>query len=183
MTKKHTPKTSDSVEEPLDDQSSAELDQLKQDIETMRVGWQRTQADFENFRRRTTEDHAGRVAVTVAQSLLAVTQVAENLRRSLNSFTAESPSANEITAWRSGVEQVARQLDSALVAAGLEPMNPAVGDAFNPAEHEAVSQLADETVPADHVLQLIERGWRSNGRVLKPATVVVSAGKAAVDSK
>ena len=158
---------------------SSDLKQLEEEINQLRTGWQRTQADFENFRRRMVQDQHDRTAYEVANALMAIAPVAENLRRALADAESKTEATPEqMKAWQNGVAQISRQLDQALSGAGLAPICPEPGEDFNPAEHEAISHLPSKEIALDMVIQTVERGYKVGNRVLTPAKVVVSAGSA-----
>ncbi|MDP9189506.1 MAG: nucleotide exchange factor GrpE, partial [Actinomycetota bacterium] len=72
-----------------------------------------------------------------------------------------------------GVELVHGQLQAALARAGVESYDPA-GERFDPTVHEAISTRAADEVDPGTVVETLERGYRMNGQVLRPARVVVS---------
>ncbi len=161
-------------------QESPELATIKADLDSMKLGWQRTQADFENFRRRTREEQTYRTATEVSRALADILPIAENLRRSLAEMKLKTELSTDVEAWVSGIGQIARQLDAALAAAGITPVDPAAGAAFNRSEHGGVSHLPHPTQPADRIVHTVERGYRAGEQVLVPAKVVVSAGPTGV---
>ena len=75
----------------------------------------------------------------------------------------------------SGIENVAQLFRSELKSMGVEGYS-AVGEPFDPNVHEAIRRDYHETVPAQHVIEEYHRGYRINGRLLRAALVVVSAG-------
>ena len=78
----------------------------------------------------------------------------------------------------SGVNMIAQQLKAVLTQAGLEEIN-ALGQPFDPTLHEAISQMESAEVPEGNVLHQTRRGYRLNGRLLRPASVVVAKAPAA----
>ncbi len=157
----------------------ADGEALQAEVATLRQGWQRTQADFDNFRRRMIAEQQDRTVVAVGQALLNLTPVAENLRRALGeleTLTAGADSTESWRAWANGVASIARQFDQALIAAGLSLIDPAPGTPFDPHEHEALTHQPHADHGTDTVTHVAERGYRAGGRVLAPAKVIVSAG-------
>ena len=159
--------------------STTELAALKSQLSEATQGWQRTQADFDNFRRRTQAEQQDRAATEVGRALQALTPVAENLRRAvsdLETLKPETALVDQLRSWATGVQSIARQLDQALSAAGLTPIDPQPGEPFNPHEHEALTHQPHENHAADTVSSVIERGYKVGTRVLNPAKVTVSSG-------
>ncbi len=128
---------------------------------------QRTQADFENFRKRAAREAAAageRARGSLARELLPVL---DNLERALASAEEGEQHLAE------GVKLVHQELVAVLKRNGVEQFDPA-GERFDPTFHEALSTREEESTDAGMVLDVIEKGYRVNGTVLRPARVVVS---------
>jgi molecular chaperone GrpE len=126
---------------------------------------QRIQADFENYRKRAAREAA--VAGERAKSGLVreLLPIVDNLERALTSAEEGEQHLAE------GVRLVHSELIAVLERNGVQQFNPA-GDRFDPAEHEALSVREGEEPGV--VLDVVEKGYRANGTVLRPARVVVS---------
>ncbi len=155
-------------------QQPSELETLAKRVEELTAGWQRTQADFENFRRRTAQEREQLERLTAARTLLEITPALDNLRRALDHASDESGSLIE------GIRHIERQLGDVLTRHGIERI-PTIGEAFNPMLHEAIGQQEGGEAP-DTIIQEIEAGYRTSDTILKPAKVIVSAGPAAAES-
>ena len=125
----------------------------------------RAQADFENYRKRAAREAA--VAGERAKSGLVreLLPIVDNLERALASAEDGEQHLAE------GVRLVHSELIAVLERNGIQQFNPA-GDRFDPAEHEALSVRSDGEPGV--VLDVVEKGYRANGTVLRPARVVVS---------
>ena len=126
---------------------------------------QRTQADFENYRKRAAREAAAageRAKSGIVRELLPIV---DNLERAITSAEEGEQHLAE------GVRLVHSELIAVLERNGIEQFNPA-GDRFDPAEHEALSVRNDGEPGL--VLDVVEKGYRANGTVLRPARVVVS---------
>lgn len=132
----------------------------------------RAKAEMENVRRRAQEDVA-------KAHKFAVESFAESLLPVLDSLDAAlRVEGGASDAMRSGVELTLRQLTAAFERNRLLPIDPA-GEKFDPHHHQAISMLPSDTVPAQHVIGTLQRGWTIADRVLRPALVTVSQGPAA----
>lgn len=150
------------VERDLDELSAARRERDEY-LELAR----RTRADFENYRKRVareTSEATARGKAALARELLPVI---DNLERAL----ASSPGKGDGLA--KGVALVLEELRAKLQAAGVEAFDPA-GERFDPELHEALSTQSREDTEAGVVLETVEKGYRMNGQVLRPARVVVS---------
>lgn len=132
----------------------------------------RAAADLENFRRRTVREKDELRTAATGRVLEDVFPVLDNLALALQA--AKQPGA-DVKTLVGGVDMVLGQLKSALASHGLKEISP-VGQPFDPHQHEAISHLASPSVPAEHVVNVVRTGYSLNGRLLRPAAVVVSSG-------
>jgi molecular chaperone GrpE len=129
---------------------------------------QRTQADFENYRKRAAKDAAGAGERAKAGLVRELLPVLDNLERALATADGDSSSVVE------GVRLVRADLVGVLERSGVESFDPA-GEPFDPTVHEALStRPAPEGTSAGIVMDVVEKGYRLNETVLRPARVVVS---------
>src|SRR5436190_7719443 len=133
----------------------------------------RASADMDNFRRRTVREKDELRATATGRVLEDIFPVLDNLALAINA--AKQPNA-DLKSLVGGVEMVLTQLKSALAAHGLKEINP-VGQAFDPHQHEAISHQPSKDVKAEHVLNVVRTGYSLGGRLLRPASVVVSSGR------
>jgi molecular chaperone GrpE len=127
----------------------------------------RTQADFENFRKRTAKDLATagtRAKLGLVRDLLPVL---DNLERALESAESQDGLAE-------GVRLVLADLRGVLAREGVEPVEPG-GDRFDPTVHEALSTRPEDGAEPGIVLDVVQKGYRMGDTVVRPARVVVSA--------
>ncbi len=127
---------------------------------------QRARADFENFRKRAARDAADaerRGKAGIARDLVPVI---DNLERALAAAPEDDP-------LRKGVELVHADLASVLERGGVEAYDPA-GETFDPAFHEALAKRAERGAEPGTVVETVERGYRLDGQVIRPARVVVA---------
>jgi molecular chaperone GrpE len=126
---------------------------------------QRTQADFENYRKRAAREAAAAGERAKSGLVRELLPIVDNLERALASAEEGEQHLAQ------GVRLVHAELIAVLERNGVEQFNPA-GDRFDPSEHEALSVRADGEPGV--VLDVVEKGYRANGTVLRPARVVVS---------
>ncbi len=132
---------------------------------------QRTQADFENFRKRSARDAAvatQRGAMKLAKELLPAV---DNLERALEH--APQPSDDSEQAFLAGINHVHSDLIAALARAGIERYSPE-GEPFDPTLHEAVAQQPVDGFAPGTVVEVFQRGYRIGESVVRPARVVVA---------
>ena len=132
---------------------------------------QRTQADFENFRKRMTRDVAAAEARGVTRLAKELLPALDNLGRALAAAETEGESAGHLG---TGVKLVQDELLAALRRVGIEPFSPE-GERFDPNEHEAMVQQPVEGAASGTVVEVYQQGFRCGESVLRPARVVVAA--------
>lgn len=134
----------------------------------------RAVADLENFRRRTVREKDELRQFAASGVLEDLLPVVDNLGLAINA--AKQPNA-DIKNLTGGVEMVLTQLKSALASHGLKEINPA-GQPFDANLHESISAQPSAEIPEGNVTGVVRPGFSLNGRLLRPASVVVSSGAA-----
>jgi molecular chaperone GrpE len=127
----------------------------------------RAQADFENYRKRAAREAAAAGERAKSGLVRELLPIVDNLERALASAADSEQHLAE------GVELVHSELLAVLERNGIEQFDPR-GARFDPGEHEALSMRAEDGAEPGVVLDVMEKGYRSNGNVLRPARVVVS---------
>ena len=154
------------------------LDEAEREKAQFKALAQRAQADLINFRKRAEEERAELAASAGAQVILRVLPVLDDLQRALAHAAAEAPEARN--GWLEGFQLIERKLHGIFAAEGLERIE-AEGAAFNPFEHEVVGRLDVIGRRDGEVLEVTRQGYRMNGRVIRPAQVVVQSRPPAAD--
>jgi molecular chaperone GrpE len=128
---------------------------------------QRTQADFENYRRRMARENA-------QAGERGVAKVARELLPALDHLELALKAAEGHEDVVKGFAMVSGELQSALGRVGIEAFAP-TGERFDPNEHEAMAQTPIEGAEPGTVVEVYQQGYRINGTVLRPARVVVAS--------
>lgn len=139
----------------------------------------RAAADLENFRRRTVREKDDLRTTATGRVLEDIFPVLDNLGLAI--AAAKQPNA-DLKSLVGGVEMVLTQLKGALATHGLKEVNP-LGLPFDPHQHEAISHEPNDKVKEEHVSAVVRTGYVLNGRLLRPASVVVSSGPAKKSEK
>lgn len=132
----------------------------------------RTAADLENFRRRALREKDELRQLATARVVEDVLPALDNL--ALGLAAAKQPNA-DLKSLVGGIDMVLAQLRGALANHGLKEINPA-GQPFDPHQHEAISHAPSADVKEEHVVTVVRTGYSLNGRLLRPASVIVSSG-------
>ena len=149
---------------------------LEADVEALRDRWLRAQADMQNLRARTQREVADARAYATQKFARDVVEAAENLRRGIESLPPATEDEPELLAkLRGGFESVEKSFLAILERNGVTRQD-AQGQPFDPEMHQAMAQQpAPEGVAPGTVIQAWTPAWLLNGRLLKPAMVVVAA--------
>jgi len=133
---------------------------------------QRTQADFENYRKRVAREAQVARDKGVKQVVSELLPALDNFERALAAAEAEeADSEHHLT---KGIRLVQQELVNALARVGIEPFSPK-GEAFDPTQHEAMAQQPVEGAQSGTVVEVYQQGYRLGGNVIRPARVVVAA--------
>jgi molecular chaperone GrpE len=157
---------------------AAQLEAAKAEAATNYDKFVRTAADLENFRRRMVREKEDLRTTATGRVLEDIFPVLDTLALAISA--ARQPNA-DIKSLVGGVDMVLTQLKNALANHGLKEINP-VGQPFDPHQHEAISHQPSKEVKEEHVLNVVRPGYSLNGRLLRPAGVVVSSGPAKKDA-
>ncbi|SER80204.1 nucleotide exchange factor GrpE [Salisediminibacterium halotolerans] len=163
---------SENTAEHTDDEwvPKSELEDLGVKLKEMEEKLLRVQADYDNFRRRTKQEKEA-AAKYRSQNL------AESLLPAIDNFERAmmiTPEAEETQSLLKGVQMVYNQLLEALEKEGVTPI-ASVGEPFDPHYHQAVMQEESAEYDSNIVIEEMQKGYRLNDRVLRPAMVKVSA--------
>jgi molecular chaperone GrpE len=138
---------------------------------------QRTQADFENYRKRAVRDAAAAQERGAAKLALALLPAIDNLERALahvdTTETDASADGNGDASLIAGIKHVHGDVIAALGRAGIECYSPQ-GEQFDPQYHEAVAQQPVQGAQPGVVVEVFQRGYRMGENVVRPARVVVA---------
>ena len=178
MTKKKEQKTqkntSNKVMEDLSDGSEIEdlKSQLEEAQQSAKDNWDkllRSQAEMENLKRRTLKDLENAHKYALDGFVKALLEVSDSLSMGLKSATEEKATLENTV---EGLELTNKVFNSTLEKFGVETVNP-VGEKFNPELHEAVTMIPMSGKKSNTVLEVVQVGFTLNGRLVRPAMVIV----------
>jgi molecular chaperone GrpE len=154
----------------------AELEEVRAQLETTqqesaenKAGWQRTAADYANYRRRTELDREQNLGLANEALLSKLLAIVDDFDRAI----ANKPDELAKAPWVDGIVAIDRKLRQLLDSEGLTPIE-AEGQMFDPHQHEAIVQVESDKVPEGTVTAELQRGYRLRDRVLRPSLVAVA---------
>ncbi|MBI2758656.1 MAG: nucleotide exchange factor GrpE [Chloroflexi bacterium] len=155
------------------DPTRAEFDALQQKLVEVEAqasefkdGWLRTQAEFQNYRKRIERDNELTYVSMKGDIIKKVLPALDDLERALQNRPADN-------AWASGIELIARKLQNILESEGVRRIE-AEGVMFDPAFHEAISHEPSEAVESGYIIAVAQNGYMLGDKVIRPALVRVA---------
>src|SRR2546430_697001 len=146
---------------------------LQGDLDRFRDLALRTQADFENYKKRAARERDEGIKYANRSLLERLVPIVDNFELGLSA----AREGGELSPFYSGMGMVLKQFPDFLADAGLEPID-AVEKKFDPTLHEEIGHEPSNKVPEGGVIRKTRRGYRLKDRLLRPAAVVVSSGAA-----
>src|SRR5260370_31782917 len=164
-----------------DDPEEGSVEALTKEAAEARDKMLRTLAEMENLRKRTSREVADARTYGITGFARDILDIADNLQRALDAVPAEMKATADpaLNAFIEGVELTERSLLNTLEKNGVKKFDPA-GEKFNPNFQQAMYEVPDTSVPSGTVVQVVQAGFMIGERVLRPAVVGVSKGRAKV---
>jgi molecular chaperone GrpE len=148
-----------------------QLDEATAKAETNMAGWQRSQADFVNYKRRCEQEMSDMAQFASSSVILSLLPVLDDFERAFSSSHREREAVD--AAWVEGMRLIEKKLKATLEMQGLSTIK-AQGELFDPRVHEAVREGKGKE---GFVVQEIQKGYKLHDKVLRPAKVMVGTGE------
>jgi molecular chaperone GrpE len=148
-----------------------DCDGLQADLDRFRDLALRSQADFENYKKRSAREKEEAIKYANSSLLEKLIAIVDNFELGLEAARAEGEKSPVF----SGMSMVLKQLMDFLTDSGLQPID-ATGQKFDPNLHEAIAHEPSEKFPEGVVVRQTRRGYKMKDRLLRPSSVVVSSG-------
>lgn len=155
--------TEEDIEEK---QISEEQDGLASEINDLQTKLVRLQADFQNYKKRVEKEKDDLVSIGVISIVNQMLPVIDNFERAL-----EQDSSDE--SFKEGIKMIYEGLKNALKEKGISEIT-SLGEEFNPDLHQAVSMGHDENYEENMVINVLQKGYEYNGKVIRHAMVIVN---------
>ncbi len=173
------PPTEDLTPEQALQAANERVATLEAELAEMKERWMRAEAENANVRTRARKDIDDARQYAVQKFATDVVETAENLKRGIDSLppaAADQPAI--VSKIREGLDSMERSFVGTLERNGIKRNDP-VGQMFDPNLHQAMQEQETETHAPGTVLQAWSQAWTLNGRLLRPAMVVVAKAPAA----
>jgi molecular chaperone GrpE len=145
-----------------------ELAEAKEKADTYYKNWQRSAADFANFKRRVEQERGESARLASAALVINLLPVYDDFDRAVASVDAQLAGLN----WVQGVSAIHQKFGRLLESMGVKEVQ-AENEQFDPSRHEAVGRQPGEE---GKVLHVVQKGYELQGKVIRPAMVIVGDG-------
>jgi molecular chaperone GrpE len=152
------------------DELQSEIEKLKEDAAVARDQTVRAHAEMQNIRRRAEQDVEKAHKFALDRFAGDIVNVADNLERALTTIDSGDEKQKAIA---EGVELTLKSLLDTLAKHGVQQLNP-LGEPFNPQQQEAIAMVTNTAMEPNSVMDVMQKGYALNGRVIRPARVVVT---------
>jgi molecular chaperone GrpE len=142
------------------------------------AGLQRERAEFNNYRRRTTEEREQMLGLAGEDLIRKVLAIADDFDLAIE----KQPPDLAGNSWVEGVTAIDRKLRALLESEGVSPIDAPAGTRFDPREHEAIATVPAPGRTEGEIVDVVRRGYRLRDRVIRPALVAVASGEPATDA-
>lgn len=160
----------------IDSDKEEDLEVLKQNLQEEKTkaeeylaNWQRSQADFINYKRRSEKEKEELGEYSRASIVQCVLPILDDFERAISAIPDQAVESN----WVEGVRMIEKKLRTILESEGLSCIE-AIGEPFDPYQHEAVRQESGED---GVVLNEVQKGYKFNDKVIRASQVVVGNGE------
>lgn len=149
------------------DKAEKALEDTKKELEAQKNNYLRLAAEYDNYRKRTTNEKSSIYSDATAKAVSEILTVADSLEMALKA------AENAPEEFKKGIELVAAQMQSALAKLNVEKFGE-VGEEFNPELHNAVSRVEDENLGENVIAQVFQSGYKTGDKIIRHAMVQVA---------
>jgi molecular chaperone GrpE len=149
-----------------------ELAAARSELETAFADVLRARAELDNVRKRAQREIEQAHRYALERYVTELLPVCDSLELGVEA----AASTRDVDAMREGIELTLKMLQEAFGRTGVEPLAPAAGERFDPELHQAMGMEESSDCPPGTVLRVMQKGYRLNDRLLRPALVVVARG-------
>ncbi len=145
------------------------LDEVQAKADEYLDGWQRSRAEFANYKKRIEREREEERSRIKGEILIRYIGIVDDLERALK----DRPQQEELASWAEGIDLIYRKLKTILESEGITRIE-AEGKQFDPNYHEAITQVESDDHQEGEIVEVIQQGYQIGERVLRPALVRVA---------
>lgn len=147
-----------------------EIKELEEKIRQLKNGWQRTQADFENYQKKMESMREEWISGANLDLIMKILPILDNFRRA----ALHVPENLQNSEWVKGVQMIEKHLEDILTQEGLTKIETKAGEQFDPNFHEAISHEENKEFKSEQIIAIAETGYKLGDKVIKPSKVRVA---------
>lgn len=152
------------------------LQAAQEEVDSLKDQYLRAKAEMENIRRRAETDLSNAHKYAVERFAAEVLTVKDSLELA-QAIDIQSENAEAVAKMHEGLELTLKQMDSIFEKFALVTVEPK-GEKFDPEQHQAITMVESQDVEPNHVVEVVQKGYLLNNRVLRPAMVIVAKAPA-----
>lgn len=163
-----------------DNNSKDELEKLKEELEKVKKereeflkGWQRERANFLNYKKDEEKRFQEIIKFSNERIIKNLLPILDSLELAISSLNPKEGLSEKEDNYLKGLALIYSQLEELLRKEGVEVINPQKGEEVNPQFHEVISEAEAEGIKEKTIFQVLEKGYLLNGKVIRPARVIV----------
>lgn len=160
----------DDQQTETEETSDSKVASIAEEVELQKNKYLRLMAEFDNFKKRTAVEYSKMVSSANRSLMSDLIEIRETFNRAL-----EGNATQDAEAFQQGIQLTYGKFVDILTRHGLESFGE-VGDAFDPALHDAMMKQASTEIPAEHIAQIFEQGYKLQNTIIRHARVIVSSG-------
>lgn len=167
------------ADEKKEKTKQSEIENIKKERDEYLKGWQKERADFINYKKEEKERFKEIIRFSnerIIKSLIAVLNsfdlAIESLLKQNKDKEQKVKKLNDT--YLKGIYLIREQLEDILQKEGVEKIEAKKGDIFNPSYHEAIAEIENSELPPHTILEVLEKGYVLNGKVIRPCRVTVT---------
>jgi molecular chaperone GrpE len=151
-----------------------EIEKLKEEKEEYLQGWQRERANFINYKKEEKERFKELMKFSNERLIKSLITILDGFDLAIQSFSQQGKGEEENTNYLKGIYLIKNQLEDILKKEGVEMIEAKIGQPFDPAFHEAVAEIEDEKFDSHVIVEILEKGYILNGKIIRPCRVSVT---------
>ncbi|MGB9680938.1 MAG: nucleotide exchange factor GrpE [Minisyncoccia bacterium] len=151
-----------------------ELEKVKKEKEEFFNGWQRERADFLNYKKDEEKRFQEIIRFSNERIIKSLIPVLDSLELAINSLVQKKQLTETEDQYLKGLILIYSQIEDLFKKEGVEIINPQKGEEVDPRYHEAISETETQEVPSKKICQVLEKGYLLNGKLIRPARVIVA---------
>ncbi len=154
------------IEEKTEEKKDCIIDPKQQELDELNDRYKRVLAEFENFKKRSGKERETLYSSILADIVEVFLPIVDNLENAVKAETQD-------VEYKKGVELVLKQFKDILKSKGVEEI-PAMGETFDPSQHEAVSSIQDPEKGEKEIIQEYRKGYKIGNKIIRHSMVVVA---------